>query len=79
MEFCGGENRRKTSRLEEVISFERGLLSRALYPICPTHVANRLEAIQKDFLWEGIDNIKRISLVHWDVVCSSVKEGSRHS
>ena len=39
----------------------------SLFPI-PVKVANRMEKLQRDFLWSGIDALK-ISLVKWAKVC----------
>ena len=39
----------------------------SLFPI-PVKVANRMEKLQRDFLWSGIDAPK-ISLVKWAKVC----------
>lgn len=38
-----------------------------------SHVAIKLERMQT-FLWGGLDNVKKIPLVQWDTVCSSIKE-----
>ena len=41
----------------------------------PTHVANKLEKLQRDFLWSGIGDTKKFHWVDWRLVCSPLKEG----
>ena len=45
----------------------------SLFPI-PVKVANRMEKLQRDFLWSGIDAPK-ISLVKWAKVCMPILNG----
>jgi hypothetical protein len=46
----------------------------SIYPI-PTHVAKRIEKIQRDFLWGGLNDEAKLHLVEWGKVCSSMDEG----
>jgi hypothetical protein len=43
--------------------------------LIPTHVANRIEKLQRDFLWGGIGEEYKYHLVRWDKVCSPISEG----
>ena len=36
----------------------------------PTSVVAKIERLQRDFLWSGIEEGKRNHLVSWDVVCN---------
>ena len=38
------------------------------------HVANKLEKLQRNFLWTGTGDTKNFYLVDWRVVCSPLKE-----
>lgn len=40
----------------------------------PTSMANKIEKLQKDFLWDGMEN-KQFHLVGWDKVCSPIACG----
>jgi hypothetical protein len=42
----------------------------SLFPI-PVGVANRLEKLQRDFLWGGIGDEFKFHLVNWHTICSS--------
>jgi hypothetical protein len=46
----------------------------SLFPI-PVGVANRLEKLQRDFLWGGIGNEFKFHLVNWHTICSSKVSG----
>jgi hypothetical protein len=46
----------------------------SLYPI-PIHVAKRIEKIQRNFLWGGLNDEAKLLLVEWDKVCSPLDEG----
>lgn len=46
----------------------------SLFPI-PTRVANRIEKLQRDFLWGGISNEFKYHLVSWDKVYSPIFKG----
>jgi hypothetical protein len=46
----------------------------SLFPI-PASVANRIEKLQRDFLWGGIGDEFKYHLVSWDKVCSSISKG----
>jgi hypothetical protein len=46
----------------------------SLFPI-PVQVANRIEKIQRDFLWGGLNDEVKLHLVKWDKVCSPIDEG----
>ena len=43
----------------------------SLFPI-PAYVAKRLEKIQRDFLWGGMNDEFKFHLVEWDKVCSPI-------
>jgi hypothetical protein len=46
-----------------------------LFPI-PVSMAQRLERLQRDFLWSGIgDEVKFHLLVNWHTICTPTKEG----
>lgn len=46
----------------------------SLFPI-PASVANHIEKLQQDFLWEGIGEEFKYHLVSWAKVCSPSSEG----
>ena len=46
----------------------------SLFPI-PVKVAKRMEDLQRDFLWTGIGDNRKIHLVNWSKICSPVKNG----
>jgi hypothetical protein len=46
----------------------------SLFPI-PAHVAKRIEKIQRDFLWGGMNDESKFHLVEWAKVCSPIDEG----
>jgi hypothetical protein len=46
----------------------------SLFPIS-THVAKRIEKIQRDFLLGGLNDEVKMHLVEWDKVCSPMDEG----
>jgi hypothetical protein len=45
-----------------------------LFPI-PVSVANRLEKVQRDFLWGGLNEEHKFHLVKWAHICSPRQEG----
>jgi hypothetical protein len=45
-----------------------------LFPI-PLRVANRLEKIQRDFLWGGIGDEAKFHLVKWNRICTPLHSG----
>jgi hypothetical protein len=46
----------------------------SLFPI-PVGVANRLEKLQKDVLWGGLDNEPKFHLVNWKKVGTPIQLG----
>jgi hypothetical protein len=46
----------------------------SLFPI-PADVANRIEKIQRNFLWGTSEEVAKIHLVKWDMVCSPYSHG----
>jgi hypothetical protein len=46
----------------------------SLFPI-PSSVANRLERMQRNFLWGGIKEENKFHLVNWSKVCSPLQNG----
>jgi hypothetical protein len=46
----------------------------SLFPI-PAHVAKRIEKIQRDFLWGGMNDEVKFHLVEWAKVCSPIDDG----
>jgi hypothetical protein len=46
----------------------------SLFPI-PADVAKRIEKIQRDFLWGGMNDDFKHHLVEWDKVCTPIDEG----
>ena len=91
MESYLGEDGAKASWLEKVVFIQEGggggkvtliksTLSSlptyflSLFPI-PAKVAKRVEKLQRDFLWSGIRDDRKIHLVNWFKVCRPVKNG----
>jgi hypothetical protein len=46
----------------------------SLFPI-PAYVAKRIEKIQWDFLWGGMNDEAKFHLVEWEKVCFPIDEG----
>jgi hypothetical protein len=46
----------------------------SLFPI-PADVAKRIEKLQRDFLWGGLNDEAKLHLVDWDTVCTPISEG----
>jgi endonuclease/exonuclease/phosphatase family metal-dependent hydrolase len=46
----------------------------SLFPI-PARVANRLEKLQRDFLWCGMDETPKFHLVNWSQICTPLRAG----
>ena len=42
----------------------------------PTSVANKIEKLQRDFLWEGMGSESKQHLLGWDKVCVPIANGS---
>ncbi|XXG59153.1 hypothetical protein AAC387_Pa04g1283 [Persea americana] len=42
---------------------------------CPIAIINRIEKLQRDFLWHGREDSKKIHLVNWKLVCSPKDSG----
>ena len=49
-------------------------LIKSTLPI-PGKVANRMEKLQRDFLWSGISGDSKLHLVKWAKVCRPVQVG----
>jgi hypothetical protein len=43
--------------------------------LIPSSVANRLEKLQRNFIWGGTNEATKFHLVKWSLVCSPVKDG----
>jgi hypothetical protein len=46
----------------------------SLFPL-PMSVAWRIEKLQRDFLWGGIDDSPKFHMVHWKRVCEPLNNG----
>ena len=46
----------------------------SLFPI-PVEVANRIEQLQRNFLWSGMRDVKKTHLVNWATVCTPLHSG----
>jgi hypothetical protein len=46
----------------------------SLFPI-PARVANRLEKLQRDFLWCGMEEKPKFHLVSWSQICAPLQDG----
>jgi hypothetical protein len=46
----------------------------SLFPM-PASVVNRIEKLQRDFLWGGLGDEKRFHLLRWDKVCLPIQNG----
>ena len=46
----------------------------SLFPI-PVEVANRIEQLQRNFLWSGMGDVKKTHLVKWATVCTPLHSG----
>jgi hypothetical protein len=53
---------------------EHSIQPTSLFPIHAS-VANRIEKLQRDFIWGGIGEEFKFHLVSWDKVCSLISEG----
>ena len=74
-----GWKRLYLSKGRRVILFKSTLFSLSTYLLSlfpmPTSVANRLEMLQRDFLWGGMGEEKCFHLIRWDKVCLLLKNG----
>ena len=43
--------------------------------LIPARLTNRLEKLQQDFLWGGLDDEIKMHLVNWKSVCQSIQSG----
>ena len=41
----------------------------------PKSVANKLEKLQRDFLWGGESLERKVHLINWEVVCTQKEKG----
>jgi len=46
----------------------------SLFPI-PMEVANRIEQLQRNFLWSAIGDVKKTHLVIWVMICAPLHSG----
>jgi len=46
----------------------------SFFPI-PAEIANRIEKLQRDFLWGGIGEASKLHLVKWADICKLLKFG----
>jgi hypothetical protein len=46
----------------------------SLFPI-PVGVANRLDKLQRNLLWGGIEDEAKFHLVNWNRICTPIKSG----
>jgi hypothetical protein len=46
----------------------------SLFPV-PMSVVNRIKKIQRDFLWGGMGDEKKLHLISWNQVCRSLRAG----
>jgi hypothetical protein len=46
----------------------------SLFPI-PVNVAKKLERLQREFLWNGMDDETKFHLVNWHRICTPIKAG----
>jgi hypothetical protein len=46
----------------------------SVFPI-PVSMVNRLEKLQRDFLWGGLNEETKVHLVKWAKICSPMQDG----
>ncbi|RVX00507.1 putative ribonuclease H protein [Vitis vinifera] len=87
LRWGGRENEEKISPVEKTIYFKgrtyhlikSTMASLPIYNMSlfrmPKSVANRLEKLQRDFLWGGGSLERKVHLIKWEVVCTQKKKG----
>ena len=86
MESDSRENGKEIGRLEALVFIEgrvtliQSILSNlptyflSLFPI-PASVANRIEKLQRNFLWGGFGDEPKMHLIKWATVCTPISSG----
>lgn len=65
----------KGGRLTLIRSTLSNLLTYFMSIPIPIAVAKKLERIQRDFLWEGLGQERKLHLLNWGIVCSPMRLG----
>jgi hypothetical protein len=87
LEWCVRDNGEEVGRVKRCLLSKEGRLTLikstlsniptyllSLFPI-PSSLANRLERLQRNFLWGGINEENKFHLVKWSTVCSPLQNG----